>query len=108
MLRHTGPNPGIYAMGALYWRGVWGPPTEHIYILKILMTAEKCKKKKQKKNNNKQTIKKPKDNRTVSTESAAVPNSVCLSVSFGGGGVALPSESAPDMYRSCDFLRYQC
>ena len=46
VFRHAGADPGIYVRGALYWRGVWGPPTGHIYILKILMTAEKFKNKK--------------------------------------------------------------
>ena len=30
--------------GALYLRGVWGPPTGHAFISKILMTAKKTPK----------------------------------------------------------------
>ena len=39
LLQLRGADPGIYV---LYWRGVWGPPTGHAYILTFHeMTAEK-------------------------------------------------------------------
>ena len=32
VFRHADADPGIYVMGALYWRGIWGPPTGHAYL----------------------------------------------------------------------------
>ena len=78
---------------ALYWRGVWEPPTGHAYILKILMTAKKCKRKKTLELLPPDQQHFPLDVRTYFSLSL----SLSLSLGRGGGAGGAPPEPAPDI-----------